>query len=81
MRRVILFISFITIIITSEGMAQLSVYGIFDGQSDIGDVKIDGSVAYEKDTDEYLVGGSGENIWFNIYVAVTVLPKEEDVYI
>jgi hypothetical protein len=46
-------------------MAQLSVYGIFDGQSDIGDVKIDGSVAYDQETDEYLVGGAGENIWFN----------------
>jgi dipeptidyl aminopeptidase/acylaminoacyl peptidase len=65
MRRISLLISFITIIATNSTMAQLSVYGIFEGQSDIGDVKIDGSVAYDKDTDEYLVGGSGENIWFN----------------
>jgi len=46
-------------------MAQLSVYGIFEGQSDIGDVKIEGSVSYDKESDEYLIGGAGENIWFN----------------
>jgi hypothetical protein len=46
-------------------MAQLSVYGIFDGQSDVGDVKIEGSVSYDKETDEYIVGGAGENIWFH----------------
>src|SRR6056300_1408096 len=65
MRRILLLISFIALLTTDFTMAQLSVYGIFDGQSDIGDVKIDGSVAYDKTTDEYVVGGSGENIWFN----------------
>jgi hypothetical protein len=52
-------------LLTHTAMAQLSIYGIFDGQSDIGDVKIEGSVAYDPASDEYLVGGSGENIWFN----------------
>jgi hypothetical protein len=58
--------SFILIgLLTHTAMGQLSVYGIFDGQSDIGDVKIEGSVAFNKESDEYLIGGSGENIWFN----------------
>lgn len=46
-------------------MAQIPIYGIFEGQSDVGDVKIEGSVAYDGESDEYLLGGAGENIWFN----------------
>lgn len=48
-----------------ETMAQHSVFGIFEGQSDVGDVKIEGSVAYDRQDDEYVLGGAGENIWFN----------------
>ena len=55
---------FCAVLLTHISMAQLSIHGIFDGQSDIGDVKIEGSVAYDKEMDEYLLGGSGENIWF-----------------
>ena len=45
--------------------AQDNLYGLFKGQNDIGDVKIQGSVSYDPETDEYIVGGSGENIWFS----------------
>lgn len=44
---------------------QESIFGIFYNHSDIGDVKIDGTVSYVPLTDEYILGGSGENLWFN----------------
>lgn len=44
---------------------QESIFGIFYNHSDIGDVKIDGTVSYVPQTDEYMLGGSGENLWFN----------------
>ena len=46
-------------------ISQSSIYGIFEEQTDIGDVKIAGSSSYDPSTDEYLLGGSGSNIWFN----------------
>ena len=42
-----------------------SIFGIFTNHSDIGDVKIDGTISYVPDSDEYILGGSGENLWFN----------------
>jgi len=44
---------------------QESIYGIFNSHNDIGDVKIDGTVSYMPESDEYILGGSGENLWFN----------------
>lgn len=44
---------------------QESIFGIFYNHSDIGDVKIDGTISYVPQTDEYILGGSGENLWFN----------------
>ncbi len=38
--------------------------GIFDGQTDIGRVKIKGSSIYNAENQEYLMKGSGYNIWF-----------------
>jgi TolB protein len=65
MKRIFLFGSWMLVLLLNHtAMAQLSLHGIFEGQSDIGDVKIEGSVAYDPASDEYLVGGSGENIWF-----------------
>ncbi len=42
-----------------------SIYGIFTNNNDIGDPKIDGTVSYTPSFDEYILGGSGENLWFN----------------
>lgn len=44
---------------------QESIFGIFYNHSDIGDVKIDGTISYVPQSDEYILGGSGENLWFN----------------
>jgi regulation of enolase protein 1 (concanavalin A-like superfamily) len=44
---------------------QESIFGIFNNHSDIGDVKIDGTISYVPQSDEYILGGSGENLWFN----------------
>jgi Tol biopolymer transport system component len=39
--------------------------GIFDGQTDIGNVKIKGSSIYNAESQDYLMKGSGYNIWFD----------------
>ena len=39
--------------------------GIFDGQSDIGRVKHQGSTLYNAQSQHYLIKGSGSNIWAN----------------
>jgi len=38
--------------------------GIFDGQSDVGKVLHGGSATYNASSDEYVLSGSGSNIWF-----------------
>ncbi len=47
-----------------NAFSQEFAHGIFEGQSDIGNVKIQGTVSYDQQEDEYVIGGSGENIWF-----------------
>jgi TolB protein len=37
--------------------------GLFEGQSDVGKVNQPGSVGYDDDKDEYIVAGSGTNMW------------------
>jgi TolB protein len=39
--------------------------GIFDGNTDIGNIKLPGSVAYNPEKQEFTLQGSGENIWFD----------------
>jgi Tol biopolymer transport system component/regulation of enolase protein 1 (concanavalin A-like superfamily) len=53
------------IIFHQVGAQQESIFGIFNNHSDIGDVKIDGTVSFVPQTGEYILGGSGENLWFN----------------
>jgi TolB protein len=45
-------------------LAQNSVIGEFEDHSDIGKVQIKGSVKYNPVKKNYLVAGSGENMWF-----------------
>ncbi len=45
------------------GSSQDSL-GMFEGQGDIGDVKIPGSLQYDAAKQTYLIGGGGENMWF-----------------
>ena len=43
---------------------QDTASGIFENNSDIGDVKIPGGVVYNSGLQEYTIHGSGENVWF-----------------
>lgn len=37
--------------------------GIFDGHNDVGQVRHAGSVSYDRQHDEYVISGSGQNMW------------------
>jgi len=43
--------------------AQNSKMGMFAGQTDIGTIKIPGTLAYDASAGTYNVGGSGQNVW------------------
>ena len=51
-------------VINSNILAQSSPTGIFFNHSDIGDVKLPGKVSYHSIDQEYLIEGSGANMWF-----------------
>jgi len=44
--------------------SQNRTLGLFEEHTDVGDVKIPGTVAFNEETGEYKIGGSGKNIWF-----------------
>ncbi len=44
--------------------AQEGALGLFENHSDIGKVEHQGSVYYDQEGQEYLIEGSGENMWF-----------------
>ena len=48
----------------SNVFSQQSQIGIFEGNTDVGEVKHKGSVSYHEMDEEYLLEGSGENMWF-----------------
>ncbi len=53
------------IIVLLAGCIDLKTdYGIFEDQLDIGDCKIEGDLTYDIVRDDYVIEGSGENIWF-----------------
>ena len=54
---------FCFLIMIHESNAQNSI-GVFEKQFTIGDTK-QGSAAYDAQTQEYTIQGSGNNIWFN----------------
>ena len=45
-------------------MSQNNTIGYFENHLDIGKVKIPGTVTYNDQDKEYLIEGSGTNIWF-----------------
>ncbi len=62
----VLFISFVFLIpVTGTGYSDSPAPGIFDGNNDIGNVKLPGNVFYNPERQEYTLEGSGENIWFD----------------
>src|SRR4030043_71174 len=60
------FIAAISILFALLNIAssQNSSSGIFKGHSDIGNVELAGSVLYNSENQEYILEGSGYNIWF-----------------
>ncbi|MDX2431904.1 MAG: hypothetical protein QNK35_13290 [Bacteroides sp.] len=63
----LLLTTLLTMMISSSGLrAQLSqpAIGSFQAFTDIGTPGIPGSVSYNEPAQEYLMSGSGENIWF-----------------
>lgn len=43
---------------------QKPAIGIFEANTDIGEVGIAGSVVYDAENESYTISGSGENMWF-----------------
>lgn len=60
----LLFLSLSALIITQNVAAQNAI-GIFDGQTDVGNVKLPGSAQYNTEEQQYKITGSGANIWFD----------------
>lgn len=54
----------ITLTITPAFPQQKSV-GLFEDQIDVGKVEKTGSATYDPEREEYIVAGSGANMWFN----------------
>lgn len=54
-----------TIISTQASSAQTTSKGIFDNDSDVGNIKLPGSVKYDYGLQQYRITGSGANIWFD----------------
>jgi hypothetical protein len=56
----------IYLLIASQCTAQVSAQaaGIFDGQTNIGNVKIKGNTQYDTQLQQYTISGSGANMWF-----------------
>lgn len=50
--------------VTSALFSQETPYGIFENHLDIGAVENKGVVSYNGEDQEYLIEGSGENMWF-----------------
>ncbi len=46
------------------GQSQNGAMGLFEGNTDVGNIKIPGIVSFNQETGEYKIGGSGANMWF-----------------
>lgn len=57
-------IIFLSFALFNAVYSQNSSPGIFRGHSDIGNPKLPGSVIYNPVSEEYIIEGSGYNIWF-----------------
>ncbi|RWY53650.1 hypothetical protein [Mucilaginibacter gilvus] len=53
------------VLFAGSGYSQTKSTGIFDGHGDVGPVKNKGNVKYDAKNHQYLVSGSGTNIWAN----------------
>ncbi|MGI9530050.1 TolB family protein [Lutimonas sp.] len=55
---------FLFMIFQNNMQGQSKTLGIFYNHQDIGDVKLAGNVSYHSNDQEYLIEGSGANMWF-----------------
>jgi len=60
----LLFLVLLAFISFKKASAQNAV-GIFDGQTDVGNIKLPGNAVYNDAEQQYKITGSGANIWFN----------------
>jgi len=63
-KAITLLVIFLIIMSNTFMQAQNKKLGIFDGITDVGNPKIKGMLVYEADNQQYLLSGSGENMWF-----------------
>lgn len=54
----------LAVLMHAAPLAQEQSLGLFEGHTDIGTVKIPGTVHFDSKTQIYTVGGSGKNMWF-----------------
>ena len=54
--------SLVSIVLGVALLSQTSI-GIFEGQTDVGHVRHAGSVSYDRQRQEYVISGSGQNMW------------------
>ncbi|MFC1650995.1 hypothetical protein ACFL2X_05440 [Candidatus Latescibacterota bacterium] len=54
------------LIAISVSCAQQPSLGEFEGNSDVGDVQLKGSVVFDVNSNEYIITGSGENMWGSV---------------
>jgi TolB protein len=53
------------IIFNQKTFAQSAATGIFDNQTDVGNIKLAGNTTYNPKSQQYTITGSGANIWAN----------------
>jgi len=64
MRNHLASITIVQLMLAGMAMSQNAGVGQFDNHGDIGRTRTAGSVIFDAGKGEYLVGGSGENMWF-----------------
>lgn len=65
-RQIYFLTCFICMVLFSQTIsAQTTSKGIFDNDSDVGNIKLPGSVTYDPASQQYTITGSGANIWFD----------------
>ena len=61
-----IFIFALVIIVSNTYAQKIGGLGIFEGASDIGGMKLYGSICYDGSTQTYTLSGGGNNVWGNI---------------
>ena len=61
----VIFVFTFAIISMNANAQQINGLGIFDGTSNIGGMKMFGSISYDASTQTYTLSGAGDNVWGN----------------